>query len=80
MSPQILQGVNASDQGCPVEAEARLPESLTEASTCPHFSQKGGRWETVHSSGLQRSYESESRGKGKKGPETVPAHEPPPGT
>lgn len=47
--PPILQEVNASDQGCPVEAEARLPESPTEASTCPHFSQKGGRWETVHS-------------------------------
>lgn len=53
LSPQILQGVNASDQGCPVEAEARLPESPTEASTCPHFSQKGGRWETVHSSGFK---------------------------
>lgn len=42
LSPRILQGVNASDQGCPVEAEARPPEPPTEASTSPPFSPKGG--------------------------------------
>lgn len=44
LSPQFLQGVNASDQGSPMEEEARPPDHSTEASTHPPTFQRGTEW------------------------------------
>lgn len=74
MSPQILQGVNASDQRYPVEAEARPPEPPTEIPMCPPATQRGARWETVPGLDLKGAKDPKAgfSRKGKKGQEMVP--------
>lgn len=72
--PQILQGVNASDQGCPVEAEARPPEPPTEIPMCPPATQRGAGWETVHNLAFKGAKDPKAgfSRKGKRGQEMVP--------